>query len=157
MYFIGFLFFVNLSFTLYYVVVYLYLTTSIGADNPHVDGESTTTTTTVYDNISRHAWMVAWCIYIAILNIWIGLLLISQAFNIAYNMTTNESANWNKYEYLTKTRAKSQITLESNDDDVYHNVFDRGIVRNCSDFFVHDSMQYGYRSDWRLTKTDENV
>ncbi|THD20308.1 hypothetical protein D915_009053 [Fasciola hepatica] len=42
----------------------------------------------------------------------------------ATNLTTNETINWSRYEYLHKKKPKG-----------FHNPFDRGIVRNLLNYF----------------------
>lgn len=52
-----------------------------------------------------------------------------QALQIARNITTNEMANVNRYQYL------------KGPDGRFFNPYDRGYVRNCTDFLLHGASE----------------
>lgn len=55
---------------------------------------------------------------------WVTMLLLSQAFQVAVNRTTNEVSNMGRLEYLQKIDKKGGIV----------NPFDRGTILNCAEF-----------------------
>eukprot|EP00270_Netrium_digitus_P015900 TRINITY_DN5625_c0_g1_i1.p1 TRINITY_DN5625_c0_g1~~TRINITY_DN5625_c0_g1_i1.p1 ORF type:complete len:228 (-),score=40.01 TRINITY_DN5625_c0_g1_i1:59-742(-) len=68
--------------------------------------------------------------------LFVASLLFTQSVQIASNITTNEVANWHRYEYLKDAGGN------------FHNPYDAGCVTNCATFLI-----YGYSFDWSTRKT----
>ncbi|KAH7438478.1 hypothetical protein KP509_04G016600 [Ceratopteris richardii] len=62
-----------------------------------------------------------------------SVLTLKQLKQIAYNITTNEMSNAQRYQYLKSA------------DGNFYNPYDHGCQKNCSDFFLH-----GYIEDIEL-------
>lgn len=116
----------------------------------------------VMAKVQSNAWLIAWTMFVVTLHFWIGLLWISQSVSIARNITTNEEANSDRYEYLTKGSVAPETTEGApsllgypsvsvlSKKKEFSNVFDDGCVSNCSHFLRQESVrEFGMRPDWR--------
>mmetsp|Transcript_27858 Transcript_27858/g.49788 ORF Transcript_27858/g.49788 Transcript_27858/m.49788 type:complete len:578 (-) Transcript_27858:67-1800(-) len=71
-------------------------------------------------------WVIAFLVVDVFLLISVGALAVSQAAQIARNVTTNELANWHRYKYLIRK------------DGAFRNPFDRGLLKNCLEVLLPD-------------------
>jgi len=64
-------------------------------------------------------WAILFIVLDAFMLISVAALTITQAAQIAKNVTTNEMANWHRYKYLQRANG------------TFKNPFDRGFIKNC--------------------------
>ncbi|ORZ37217.1 hypothetical protein BCR44DRAFT_44894 [Catenaria anguillulae PL171] len=85
---------------------------------------------------------------------WVALLLAQQVYHAASNATTNEWINWFKYDHTSVPAAGARGTggiggavdeYRSARNREWHPVLDRGVARNCAEFWCAPAELYaGY-------------
>jgi palmitoyltransferase len=64
---------------------------------------------------------------------WLSIVVVMQVHYVASALTTNESINYSKYDYLQSDNPVIQYGRTHRE---FRNPFDRGIVRNCLQFWT---------------------
>jgi palmitoyltransferase len=81
--------------------------------------------------LAQDSYSYANCSWLLINLCWCGFLAMIQTYQIARAYTTNESANYYKYDYLTR---KEDVHLQYYKRR-YYNPFDFGVIRNTIYFW----------------------
>ena len=68
----------------------------------------------------------------AVLNsFWVGILFVSQVFQVCVGKTTNENSNGHRYEYMTHPDDRGLPAYKHR----RYNPFDNGSIANCAAFW----------------------
>ncbi|KMZ56399.1 hypothetical protein ZOSMA_96G00750 [Zostera marina] len=84
----------------------------------------------IYHLITQYSGAVFFLLIDSFLVFGMIILTRSQSYQISQNITTNESSNAHRYNYLQGQGGQ------------FRNPYNHGIKKNCSNFFI-----YGYTSD----------
>jgi palmitoyltransferase ZDHHC13/17 len=85
------------------------------------------------------------------MTIWLLMLTVTQTYQILRNLTTNELSNYLRLEYFYPELQDEDVSFEKiqtcDKSKRYVNVFDKGLLKNWSDFWKHPlKQQYNYNN-----------
>ncbi|TPX41079.1 hypothetical protein SeMB42_g05741 [Synchytrium endobioticum] len=85
------------------------------------------------------AWTVWLCLWCLLNSTWTFFLFIIQSYQISVAKTTNETANWHRYEYLVHPQDHLKPAYMKR----MYNPFDKGVWNNCVAFWKTDGALRG--------------